>query len=64
MSTVLPCIVRPKAMRSRTFYGGKGVFYRNPGAELLSGDCPLLQELPHRKHVMDEKMVSRFADKY
>ena len=55
MSTILPYIARPKAMRSRTSYGRMGVFYRNPGAELLSEDCPLLQELAQRTLGVDEK---------
>ena len=58
MSTILPCIVGPKAMRSRISCGRMGMFYRNPGAELLSEDCPLPQELAQRTHVLQKKANS------
>ena len=59
----MPCIVCPKAMRWRTSYGKMGVFYRNPGAELLPKDCPLLHELAQKILVVDKKMGSHFANK-
>ena len=50
-------------MRWRTSYGEMGVFYRNPGAELLSEDCPLLHELAQKMLVVDKKTGSHLADK-
>ena len=42
-------------MRRLTSYSDMGVFYRNPGAELLSKDCPLLHELAQKILVVDKR---------